>query len=878
MRWLFVSVALLISFAYAQESAKEKKPPEKRQDKFAELTKDAEKLEGLFTLYRKPDKVLMEVRPDQLGKMFVCGITMESGIGERGLYSAMMLDDFVFVLRKQTDRLLLVRRNLLFRADEKHPWRKVVERSFSDSVVASAKVEAEHSERKTLLVDLSNLLVTDLPAFTDWLNRALQGSYRLNRDLSQIAMAKAFPHNLEVEVDYHFTSDRPASSETLPDPRSLTLRVHYSFAEQPQNNYRPRLADLRVGYFVVAFKDFSDDNRRTAFVRYICRWHLEKQDPNAPLSPPRRPIVFWIENTTPPEYRQAIKEGVEMWNEAFQHAGFVNAMEARIMPDDADWDPADMRYNTIRWMVSHDDSFAIGPSRVNPLTGEIWDADITIEANFLRYVKREWRLLVTPAAGRWKLLPDPYDVLEVFGWQPPRLDNNAPFATRQFALCEYGIGLAQQAALGALALWLRSDRPLPEEPPKEYVHAFLRQLVAHEVGHTLGLRHNFHGSTLLSPTALHNPELTRRIGLVASVMDYNPVNLAPPGLKQGEYWTSRVGPYDCWAIKYGYTPIPNAETPEDELPILRKIASQAPLPELAYGTDEDTWGVGFDCDPHIVRWDLSSDPMEWAKGQMDLVRHLLARLERKFPSKGEGYYELREAFSLLLNEYAYEAFLISRYIGGQHLYRHFPDDPKGRPPFVPVSANTQRRALALLERYLFAPEAFQFPPSLLTKLGIENWWHWGAVPFPSERPDYPIHAQILSMQRRILNRLFHPVVLARLVDMELQAQEPLKLSELFDRLTGAIWAEVFAPSPKPINSLRRNLQRTHLQILTQLLLQPPPGTPEDARTLARYDLVRLKTALSKAIPRTKDATTKAHLDETLARIQRALQAFVQVSM
>jgi len=254
---------------------------------------------------------------------------MESGIGERGLYSAMMLDDFVFVLRKQTDRLLLVRRNLLFRADEKHPWRKVVERSFSDSVIASAKVEAEHSERKTLLVDLSNLLVTDLPAFTDWLNRALQGSYRLNRDLSQIAMAKAFPHNLEVKVDYHFTSDRPASSETLPDPRSLTLRVHYSFAEQPQNNYRPRLADLRVGYFVVAFKDFSDDNRRTAFVRYICRWHLEKQDPNAPLSPPRRPIVFWIENTTPPEYRQAIKEGVEMWNEAFQHAGFVNAMEAR---------------------------------------------------------------------------------------------------------------------------------------------------------------------------------------------------------------------------------------------------------------------------------------------------------------------------------------------------------------------------------------------------------------------------------------------------------------------------------------------------------------------------------------------------------------------
>ncbi len=739
-------------------------------------------------------------------------------------------------------------------------------------------MEAEHSERKSVLVDLSAFVLTDIAGLTDWLNSALRGNYRLNRDLSQVAIVKAFPHNVEVEVDYHFTSDRPGGAETLPDPRSLVLRVHFSLAELPQNNYRPRLADLRVGYFVVAFKDFTDDSKRTAFVRYICRWHLEKRDPHAELSPPVKPIVFWIENTTPPEYRQAIKEGVEMWNEAFKQAGFLNAIEARLMPDDADWDPADMRYNTIRWMLTHDNSFAVGPSRANPLTGEILDADIAIEANFLRYVKREWRLLVNPGAGRWKLLPDPYDVLDVFGWQPPKQLNFPSQSNRYLAFCDYGVHLAQQAALGAIALWLRSGRPAPEEPPQEYVHAFLRQLVAHEVGHTLGLRHNFRASSIFSPDALHNPELTKRIGLAGSVMEYLPVNLAPPGKRQGEYWTSCVGLYDKWAIEYGYRPIPEAQSPEDELPVLRQIAARAPQPELAYGTDEDTWGVGFDCDPTIVRWDLSSDPMRWAQGQMDLVRELMGKLEQRFPRPGEGYYELREAFSLLLGDYGYKAFLISRYIGGCFVHRDFPEDPKGRPPFVPIPAALQRQALSLLEQYLFQPNALPFPASLLNKLGIEQWWHWGMDPFNLERPDYPVHDQILRIQRRVLNRLFHPVILARLVDMEVTMKEPFRLSELFERLTRAIWSEVMGTHPRPINSVRRNLQRAHLQILLQLLLQPPSGTPEDARTLSRYELERLRDSIAKAIPRLTDATTKAHLKETLARIERALRASVQVAM
>ncbi len=882
-RW-FVVCCLILWLAApmaGQEKMTQEKPTEEKaekKDKFAELTKDAEKLSGLFSFYRKKDKVYLELSPEQFNKPFICGVTLESGIGEQGLYSTMTLSEFVFVFRRQGDRIHVVQRNLYFRTSEKHPFRKVVERSFSDSIITSAKVEAEHADRKSVLVDLDSLLLIDLPAFSNWLNSAFGTSYRLDREHSQIVTVKPFSGNVEVEVDYTFRSDRPSASETLPDPRSLRLRVHYSFAQLPQNNYRPRLADTRVGYFVVAFKDFTDDNRRTAFVRYICRWHLEKSDPKAPISPPKQPIVFWIENTTPHEYRQAIREGILMWNKAFEQAGFSNAIEVREMPDDADWDPADMRFNVIRWMLSHDASFAVGPSRVNPLTGQILDADIVIEANFVRYIKQEWRLLVNPASARFKLFPDPYDVLDEPAWQPnvETLRHFAASSSRQFALCEYGAGLARQAALGALALWLQTEQPKTYEPPEDYVRAAICELVAHEVGHTLGLRHNFHGSSLLLPDALHNPELTKRIGLSSSVMDYLPVNIAPPGKKQGEYWSSAVGPYDCWAIEYGYIPIPNAETPEDELPILRKIASRAPQPELAYGTDEDTWGVGFDLDPTIVRWDLSNDPMEWAKGQLELVQHLLSKLEKKFPRKGEGYWDLRDAFSLLLGHHSYSCFLIARYIGGQFMHRDFPDDPKGRLPFVPVSAEKQRQALALLERYLFAPDAFKFSPSLLNKLAIENWWHWGTDPFSVDRPDYPLHRQILAMQRRALNRLLHPTLMARILDAEVKTDKPFRLSELFDRLTATIWAEVLDEKAQPINSVRRNLQRVHLQMLTQLLLDPPSGTPEDARTFSRKELTKLQKYVQKALTQITDATTKAHLEETLARIQRSLQASIQL--
>ena len=196
-----------------------------------------------------------------------------------------------------------------------------------------------------------------------------------------------------------YASSGTSEFDTVPDSRGVTINVHYSISRLPQTGYKPRLADDRVGYFLTVLKDFSkkiDDDR---FVRYINRWDLRKADPTAELSPPKKPIIFWLEKTVPFEYRKPIREGILEWNKAFEKAGFANAIEVRQQPDDADWDPEDINYNTFRWITSSA-GFAMGPSRVNPTTGQILDADIIFDADFLQYWQQEYEIVTPESDGR----------------------------------------------------------------------------------------------------------------------------------------------------------------------------------------------------------------------------------------------------------------------------------------------------------------------------------------------------------------------------------------------------------------------------------------------------------------------------------------------
>ncbi len=868
-----------------------KPAPKDDLEAFDEVVKDTVKQGGLFTLYRNKEKnkIYLEIKPEQLNKNFLAAATLESGIGERGIYSGMPLQDFLFYFRRVDNNLHFAIRNVNFRTREGDPQVRSLARSFSDSVLYNISIKSIHPERKTILIDLGDLLLSDLAGLS--LSLGVPGA----TDQSYFGTSKAFPQNIEIESVLNFSGGAGRESEvptfaSLADNRGFTLRVHYSLSQLPDKNYRPRLADDRIGYFITAYQDLSKDDRGDSFVRYINRWDLEKQDPKAAISRPKKPIVFWIDNAVPLEYRDAIKEGILMWNKAFLKAGFKDAIEARQMPDDATWDPADIRYNTIRWINTVDGYFAMGPSRVNPLTGEILDADILVDASFVRALKSEYRKIVQPNQAQ--------NTTTISALMQNRLlcanglnakDKNMPQQTQGFLshlskmageydLC-YGMEAANQFALGSLAMSLLPDNMPSQEQVKQYIHQYLRLIIAHEVGHTLGLRHNFRGSTLLAPQEMNNTEITKTKGLTTSVMDYIPPNIAPQGTKQGDYFPSTVGVYDEWAIKYGYIPI-QTSTPLAEKPILEEIASESSKPELSYSTDEDV----YDLDPTADAWDNSSDVLLYSQWQLDNSRVMWERLDKRYPMAGDSYSDVSERFSTVLGNYFQQIYYTTKYIGGQSFYRiraketsspNTSEVGQRRLPFEPVSVAQQRQALDTLQKYLFAENALSFSPELLNKLAPSRWRHWGSYPQVG-RLDYPIHDLVLLLQGSVLRDLLSGDRLSRLKDIELKTkpENALTLPELFETLQSGIWTEVIKPKGKPmkIASLRRGLQREYLDILSGMVLRKQ-YVPEDARTLAWYKLRQLDEKLKDVS--SDDEYTKAHILETRDRIDKILNAPLQ---
>ncbi|MEM0980905.1 MAG: DUF5117 domain-containing protein, partial [Cyanobacteria bacterium P01_H01_bin.58] len=374
---------------------------------FADVTKDLERQDGLFTLYSdlNKGKAYLALQPEHLNRNFLLVATLESGVGEAGLFRGWPINDLLVQFREMADdRIQVVVPNTFIRNPEGQNWQqRLLENSFSDSVLFALKVVSIDPESQARLIDLSNLLIErDLANLTQALSWVISG-YGRNADISRINQLQTFPKNLEVGTVLGFSgggipSDPlaalfGASLQGLADNRGFTLGVRYSLSALPQGNgYRPRVADEQVGYFLTAFRTPIRAGQADPFVRYINRWHLEKANPDAALSPPKEPIVFWIENTVPPAYREAIKVGTLLWNQAFEQAGFQDAIAVKQMPDNADWDPADVRYNVIRWSDSlRPWALGLGPSRVNPLTGEILDADIVIDANTVRLLQQQYQ-------------------------------------------------------------------------------------------------------------------------------------------------------------------------------------------------------------------------------------------------------------------------------------------------------------------------------------------------------------------------------------------------------------------------------------------------------------------------------------------------------
>ncbi len=858
---MILAIGLLVGqvvSASAKEKPKSEEPPKTEGKPFETVIKDFSKIEGIFTFYIKKDegKVLMEIKPAQFDSLYLCCMTRSTGDGTYYDNGA-DLGDFPFKFKRVGQNVQMLSVNTRFRADSAAALSKAIERGVSHSIFGVGKIESQpRKEDGAVLVNPAGFFIQDLTNLGYFLGKQRQLEYSFDKDNSYFGTIKSFPLNSEIDVVCHFKTNKPNDAQSFPSPYSMMHTYHFSLSGLPVTDYVPRLADERVGYFQTVYQDYSDLSRETPYVRYINRWNLKKAFPDSAISPPVEPIVFWLENTIPIEYRPYVEEGVLLWNKAFEKIGFRDAIVVKQMPDTASWDPADIRYNTIRWVIYPGQAYAVGPSRANPFTGQIYDADIRVCADFIRFMYSFSEYVVEPLKGK---TGNEFE------------DQLTPFADRR---CDYSRESAQNAAVAYTLLLTRDDFAQKPELTKRFVREYITDLVMHEVGHTLGLRHNFKASSIRSNADRLDTILVNSQGITGSVMDYNPVNLAPLGKPQSAFYHLGPGTYDYWAIEYGYRQF-GADSPESEKDSLDKIASRSGDPLLAYGTDEDNFGNSMRAiDPLCTQFDLTSDPIAYFTDQIALSKELWKNIETKFESPGARYQKLLAAFQRGFRYYFQAAEMMPRYVGGIYRHNNHVGDEGSAPPFRPVDGATQKRAMAFLRDHIFAPDAFVFPPSLLNKLQPERLEDFGWSAGRANRIDYPVHDMVFSIQKEPIDRLLNPIALARMQDGELRraAGEPgYSMADMFGDLRRMLWTELSSASN--VNSYRRAIQRYHVDKLIGMILEKQPGLPEDARALARRDLAWVQRGITTALAAaTLNTFTRSHYEESKARIEAALKA------
>lgn len=932
---LVILVALSSGVVRAEDAPKatEAKPaattpaatPAKTDSKFPDWNKTiegAKQIDGLFTLFynEKDQKLLMAIKREQYNQEFVLPISIARGAGMMYLGGDTLNfgEQWILSFQRAADRVLVIRRDVRHRADAGSPQADSVKVSYNDSVINSLPIKSEEAGGSRVLVDLADLFMSDLAGL----------GIHPDRNRSTWVKVKGFPENIEIEVStvfnfgfgwFFFYGD-----SGVVDPRGTQVVIHYGLSKLPASSYKPRLADDRVGHFLSTVQDFSSDIRDTPQVRYVTRWELEKSNASAERSTPKKPIMFWIEKTVPREYRPYVRAGILEWNKAFDKLGFIEAIQVRDQSELDDFDPEDIRYNTFRWITTSA-GFAMGPSRTNPKTGQILDADIIFDEGMIRYWRGEFvRTRGIPEAMSLLHQGNRQAFFKIFSAQVPEMAANEGEVQRLFTQyqtaikeshadhhdafpghatwqkahvgcdrCMMGEGMQRQIGLMAAMMAAQGTIDPGGKVPEEFLGQAIKEVVMHEVGHTLGLRHNFKSSTFISLKDANNPEITRKKGMTGSVMDYAPANFAPKGEKQGDYFSDTLGPYDYWAIEYAYKPT------KDETAELAAIAAKSSAPDLVYGTDEDTF---LNPDPRINLFDLG-DPLEFAQFRVQLVKDSLDKLTERVVAKGEGWQRARQAFSMLLGELGSAAYLSSQYIGGEYTARAHREDPDAKMPFETIPLAKQREAIKILREEVLSDQAFKFSPELLKRLAPE---HFRDGYFYSQY-EFPIYDRVLSIQKMVLSRFFDPAVMRTIQNAELHAsdgQEVLKVPELFDVLTETIWKELPAldqPAGEKkkieLSTIRRNLQREHVKRLATMVLGPKqnnnffffddliffgfmqPPLP-DARALARKHIKTIDDRIVRALDAQvaePDAYSRAHLEQLHDQIGKALAAPLQMN-
>ena len=862
---------------------------------FAEIIKDAKEQPGLFTLWTKDEKVWIEIKPEQFDQLYYLQANMSRGVmSDMSTSTARaMLRGNIITFKKIGNNVQLIAKNFSNYAKPATPIAIATAEGTSDSLLAAATlVSLPHPEKKSVLVEANALLLGDIPMITYALDSTYRAGYSLDRANSYFSETQARADATTFDVTAHFSVPKlpvpsPASAPSatpspvpqprpvtgVPDPRSFFLGLFYTLSKLPDEPMKPRAADGRVGHFNQPMWDFSDNEAAFARKYIVNRWRMEKKDPSAALSEPKKQITYWLDKNIPLEYRDTVKAGVLEWNKAFEKLGFKDAIRVEQQPAAATWSTHETGRASVRWFVDYSDgALAVGPSRIDPRTGEILDADITIGNGWVTLPRRQAR----------EVYPRPMPTLTASGVDAnglTRMDDSRSFLRTTSAtlprdivvngdtgsdLCSYGQSAIEEASFALDLLAMRAGDAMDPKEAERIVHAVLKDVVTHEVGHTLGLRHNFRASTIYTQKQISDPAFTRANGLTGSVMDYNAFNIALDKEQQGEYVMSTLGPYDYWAVEYAYKELPATTEGAD----LLAIAGRSNEPLLAYGTDEELFGDLDGMDPMVNQRDVGGDPLDFAQRRIQLSRELFDRLQSRNLASGESFDVLTRNFGGGMRQLSVAYEIAAKYVGGVIYLR----DQAGsnRAPLTPVAADKQRAALKMISSSLFAANGFNLKPEFVSRL-TDGALDRGFMP-PIDRS---LDVTLLAMQTQTLDRLLSLRVAERIQNARAKLTAPdsaLTLDEVYATITKSIWGE--GGTFTEATPARRALQREHARRLAAAIIKPGIGTAAgDARALHRLTAKSLLARAQTAKNNTRlSAQTRAHLDEVADSLDAALKA------
>jgi len=844
---LFILITFSVQPINAQKKKKSKKDKteasiEKKGDKksIIDITKKSISYKGLFTIYQDSitGDIKMVIKEDQIGKEYIYFSQIADGVTEVGANRGSYRDSKVFKVEKYFDKIEFIIQNTSSYFDPENAISKSSSANLSQGIIASLKIE--NSDKGLYVIDANKLFLSETFSQVKPSKRPKQSPYafslgNLNKDKTKINRIRSYPANTDLAIEYVYSKSSTLNNGTraVVDGRNVSIKVYHSLIEMPKNDYTPLIDDPRVGFFTTQVSDMTSPD----YVNYrdlVHRWNLKKKDPAAAISEPVDPIVWWIENTTPLELRPIIKKAGEKWNLAFEEAGFKNAVLVKQQPDDADWDAGDIRYNVLRWTSSPTPPFGgYGPSFVNPRTGEILGADIMLEyKSLLNYVNTT--------------------TLIVNGNSDEEFEIPAQLRNCNHASCNASSSAQMDNIFGGLALESLGATKIEKS---EIIQQFLTYLILHEMGHTLGFNHNMKASQLHSLADIHNVELTSKVGLVGSVMDYPSINFALDREKQGLYWTSRPGPYDMWAIKFAYQQGRSEQDTKD-------LMSQSTKHDLLFGNDaDDMRSPGKAMDPRVNVRDMSSDAIAYAVNRFKLTHIIGSNLLENLKEEGNSYHKHRVSYSILLKMQNRQATIISRYIGGVYVDRAFIGQKGATKPFTPVSLEKQKEAMKALDEYVFAPDAFTFPNDIYNYLQLQR----RGFGFFGAGEDPKIHETVLANQKSILNHLLHKNTLQRIVNSELYGNS-YKLADFMSDLNNSIFKSDISGS---VNSFRQNLQIEYTKMLIEMVTEPKSKTHiHNVRSNAIYNLKLINKIANNSAG---DTSTKAHKNHLLLLIENALK-------